>query len=73
MVLFLSDNSLPRDLSVDKYVLFAVLIYRQMLFQCLHIGVRIAAEYHVFLADETDAHAAFHLERPRDNARTRFI
>ena len=41
-----------------------------MLFQCLHIGVRIAAEYHVFLADETDTHAAFHLERPRDNART---
>ena len=46
------------------------LIYRQMLFQCLHIGVRIAAEYHVFLADDSDAHAAVHVERARDDTRT---
>ena len=40
-----------------------------MLFQRRDIGYGITAEHHVFLADESDAHAAVHVERARDDAR----
>lgn len=45
------------------------LVYGQMLFQRRDIGYGITAEHHVFLADESDAHAAVHVERARDDAR----